>query len=145
VPVVTDPDRAQESPELTVLSALTHAHDPDHYPVLDALLIALNVVDHDLVDRYYDLVLAALPAAARHHLEERMSTTYRSEFMRNLAARAKAETEAQTVLTVLDARGVVVPDEIRARIVACTDVDLLDTWVRRAATATSIEDLFTED
>lgn len=73
-----------------------------------------------------------------------MSTTYeyRSEFMRNLAARTKAEAEAHAVLTVLEARGVDVPDEARSRIVECTDVDTLDTWARLAATATTIDDLF---
>jgi hypothetical protein len=38
-----------------------------------------------------------------------------------------------------------VPDEARARIIECTDVDLLETWVRRAATATTVDDLFDGD
>jgi hypothetical protein len=45
------------------------------------------------------------------------------------------------VLTILDARGVAVPDESRTKILGCTDLDLLDTWIRRAATADKIEDL----
>jgi hypothetical protein len=43
---------------------------------------------------------------------------------------------------VLSARGVEVPDDARERITGCTDVDQLDTWLGRAATATSVHDLF---
>jgi hypothetical protein len=152
VPVVTDPHMARAFPELAVLSALTHARQPDHYVVLDALLAALDEVDHDAVGLYYDLVFAALPAAARRHLEERMSTTYefRSEFMRNLVSRAEAKGEARgeargeahALLTVLEARGVEVPDGARAHILGCTNVALLDAWVARAATATTVDDMF---
>jgi hypothetical protein len=35
-----------------------------------------------------------------------------------------------------------VPDDARARITGCTDLDQLDAWVRRAATVDSIDDLF---
>jgi hypothetical protein len=145
--LVTDPERARSYPEMAVLSAMTHARLPTHYPVLHGLLAALEVVDHEMFGPYYDLVFAALPAAARRHLEEQMTTTYeyRSEFMRNVVGRAKAEGEAHAVLTFLAARGVEVPDEARARIVECTDVDVLDAWARRAATATTVEDLFAED
>lgn len=43
---------------------------------------------------------------------------------------------------LLAARGIEVPDDARTRITECTDLDQLDGWVRRAATATSITDLF---
>lgn len=36
---------------------------------------------------------------------------------------------------VLDARGVAVPDDVRARVSACTDLDQLETCIRHAATA----------
>ena len=42
--------------------------------------------------------------------------------------------KADAVLSVLDARGIAVPDEVRAQILACADVDTLDRWIRRAAT-----------
>ncbi|MDN5859990.1 MAG: hypothetical protein L0H84_15350, partial [Pseudonocardia sp.] len=71
---------------------------------------------------------------------------YQSEFARRYFAQGrtegKAEGKAEGVLAVLDARGITVPAQVRARITECTDVDLLDTWVRRAATANQAEDLF---
>jgi hypothetical protein len=45
------------------------------------------------------------------------------------------------VLTVLDARGVVLTPEDRARVLACTDAATLDPWLRRAASATTADDV----
>jgi hypothetical protein len=39
----------------------------------------------------------------------------------------------------------VVPDDLRKRVLACADVDLLETWVQRAVTADRIEAVFAED
>jgi hypothetical protein len=81
---------------------------------------------------------------------------YRSELFQAMEARARAEGEARgearaearaearrwsrAVLIVLDARGVHVPDAIREQITACTDLAQLDTWLRRAAKATTTAD-----
>jgi hypothetical protein len=73
-----------------------------------------------------------------------MTTTsyrYQSDFARRYFSQGKAEGEAKAVLAILDARGVAVPEEVRAHIAGCTDLDLLDVWVRRAATADKIQDL----
>jgi hypothetical protein len=140
VPVVTDPDAARHSPELAVLSAIAHGARPDPIPIFEALLAALDVFDHDHADLYTDLVFTVLPAAARDCLEEFMTTTthqYQSDFAR----RYFSQGEAKAVLAILDARGVEVPDETRADIASCTDLDQLDRWVRRAATADKIQDL----
>jgi len=89
-----------------------------------------------------------LPAAARGRLEELMTTTghrYQSEFARRYfsqgEAMGEAKGEAKAILTVLEVRGIAVPDEVRTRIATCTDLDQLEAWIRRAATITKIEDL----
>ncbi|MFC7479936.1 hypothetical protein ACFQX7_07660 [Luedemannella flava] len=70
IPVVADPATAQRCPELTVLSAMAHGRRRrDRAPVLEAFLAALNVVDQEHAGLYADVVLAALPKAARAHLE----------------------------------------------------------------------------
>lgn len=48
---------------------------------------------------------------------------------------------AEGVLTVLDARGIAVPDDLRARIAGCRDLDRLDAWLRRVAVVESAADL----
>jgi hypothetical protein len=74
-----------------------------------------------------------------------MTTTvgseYRSELLRALATEHEQIGEARAVLTVLDARGVAVTADIRDRILDCTDVDQLDTWLRRAGTAATAGDV----
>src|SRR5262249_56374514 len=57
-------------------------------------------------------------------------------------AKGKAEGEARAVLAVLDARGIEVPDPVREDITNCTNLDQLDTWIRRAATANKVQELF---
>jgi hypothetical protein len=77
-----------------------------------------------------------------------MTTTshrYQSDFARRYfsegEASGEARGEAKALLTILDARGIEIPDEIRADITNCTDLDQLGAWIRRAATATKIQDL----
>ncbi|WP_242901264.1 hypothetical protein [Actinomadura terrae] len=48
---------------------------------------------------------------------------------------------AKSVLMILAARGVVVSDEARERIMACQDQETLDSWVVRALTVGSVEAL----
>lgn len=46
------------------------------------------------------------------------------------------------MLAVLDARGIAVSDDARARITGCTDLEQLDVWVRRAVAAATVDELF---
>ncbi|GAB3147012.1 hypothetical protein [Microbispora hainanensis] len=54
----------------------------------------------------------------------------------------RAEGEINSILAVLDARGLEISDEARERIRGCEDLSQLGIWVRRAATVTSADDLF---
>jgi predicted transposase/invertase (TIGR01784 family) len=55
----------------------------------------------------------------------------------------RAQEAARSVLAVFDARGVAVPDEVRRRIEACTDVSELERWHRAAVVAAKPGDIFT--
>jgi hypothetical protein len=169
VPVVTDPDLARQQPHLTMLSAIAHGAHPERDQILGALLAALDTFDQDTAARYTDHVLTVLTEAARDHLEALMTAgtyEYKSDFARRYyhqgqtegraegltegrtEGRAEGRTEGLTegevraLLAILNARGIPVSDDVHARIAACTDLDHLDTWVRRASTATTIQDLF---
>lgn len=100
-----------------------------------------------------DLVLDRLSGAARQCLEELVNVAtyeYQSDYARRYFSRGKAEGEARgtaagearALLAVLAARDIDVPEAVRERITGCTDLDQLEAWVRRAATATSVHDLF---
>jgi hypothetical protein len=136
-----------------VLSAICHGGQPEVDEMFPALMEALRSLGPRKAISYYDVVLAGLPVAARARWEAFMTTEvgheYRSELLRNLAAqyqavgeaRGEARGEGRAVLTVLDARGVEVPTAVREQILACTDLAQLDVWLRRAATATTAEDV----
>ena len=57
-------------------------------------------------------------------------------------ARGLAEGKAESVLAVLEARGLEVSAEQRDRISACHDVAELDRWLRRAVTVATVAELF---
>jgi hypothetical protein len=59
-------------------------------------------------------------------------------------AKGKAEGKAEGVLAVLEARGLAVGEEQRARILSCSELAVLDRWLRRAATAAAADDVFAE-
>lgn len=152
VPMVTDIEQAVDSPELAVLSAMAHGTGPEQENVFRALLGGLAKTDQHHAKLYADVVLAALPAAARQCLEALMDLAtyeYQSDYARRYFTEGKAEGtaegeakgEADALLTVLSARGIDVPDDARARITGCTDVEQLRTWIRRASTAASIHEV----
>ena len=157
VPVVTDPAVAEQSPELAVISVLAHGGDPDPNPVFAAFMVALKVVNHVKARQYNDFVLSMLPVLARVRLEEFMDAkdyVYTSDWHRRHIkqgleqgleqglAQGLAQGRAVAVLEFLDARGVKVPEDVGERISTCTDSAQLDAWIRRAATADTVEDLF---
>jgi hypothetical protein len=56
-----------------------------------------------------------------------------------VAARSRARSRRSSTLK---ARNVEVPDFLRERISTCTDLEQLETWIGRAATAATIDELF---
>ncbi|MEV4254286.1 hypothetical protein AB0J52_14130 [Spirillospora sp. NPDC049652] len=60
------------------------------------------------------------------------------------AAYEEGETKGETkaLVSVLEARDLPVSDEIAEKIVNCPDNETLLTWLRRAAVATSVDEVF---
>ena len=149
VPVVANADRARSAPELAVLSAMAHGAGPDGLEVALTALGAAVGLDEERCRIYTDLVMASLGEAARRAMEDLMSTgnyEYQSEFARRYVAQGrtegKAEGEAKGVLVVLRARGLIVSPEIEERVTRCTDIALLEEWLRRAVVVASAEEIF---
>jgi hypothetical protein len=145
IPKITDRAAAAASPELALLSAITHGRRRDGRQTLDAAVAAITSVDKDRGRVYHDIVLAALPKAARQYLENLMADTgyvFQSEFALRHEAKGKAEGEADALLTVLAARGIAVSDSIRERISGCRDLPLLKAWLTKAVTARTADELF---
>lgn len=66
----------------------------------------------------------------------------REEGRREGEARGEARGKAHAVLAVLEARGLRVSDEQRAKIVGCADLAELERWVRKAVTVKTTGALF---
>jgi hypothetical protein len=160
VPVIEDATLDLADPELGVLSAIVDGRSTAAIAIARAVFTALGQLDDDRTRIYNDIVLASLDAAARATLEDLMAYEYQSDFAKRHYAIGRAEgiaagkaegiavgsasAKAAAVLAVLDTRGVTVPASVRARVLACTDLPLLDTWLARAVTATSAGDVIGE-
>lgn len=147
VPVVDDPARATQDPELAVLSVMAHGKDPVRGArVALAAFQATRGLDEERILLYSDLIESAISDAARATLQELLMSSgnyeFQSEFAKTHQAKGKAEGEAKSILRFLRARKLTVSAEHEARILATTDLDRLDIWLDRAATCTSTDDLF---
>ncbi|HEX4817249.1 MAG TPA: hypothetical protein VFV66_31290 [Nonomuraea sp.] len=67
---------------------------------------------------------------------------FKSEFAEMIRSEGRAEGEAKAVLKVLEQRDIPVPGSVRDRILACTDLTLLDSWLTRSLKITTAEELF---
>jgi hypothetical protein len=147
IPIVTDPAQAAREPELAVLSAMTHGNGDTKTAVAiaQAASAALGHLPRDHQVLYLALIASALGDAAKkafkmHPEAEKIVEKFISERL----DRSRASSRAADVLDVLDARGLSVSAAQRERILACPDLDVLKTWLRRAAVVSSADELFSE-
>lgn len=150
VPILTDVDEAAEAPELAILSALAHSQGPHAFTVGRLALYAASLLDSDRNRLYSDLILAK--SAARAELEETLMIPVGYKPQSDLFKRwyaegreeGRVEAKAEALLVLLQARGLPITDEASAKVHKCTDIAVLDAWFRRAATATTIDEVFRE-
>jgi hypothetical protein len=153
--------------ELAVMAAWAGSADLRDPGVRAGTLGLIAGLDPETLATYTRIVLIAAPdETSRRALEALMATKFKSDFVDKIQAEGlaqglaegqaqgraegqaqgraegQAQGQARMILQVLDARRVVVPDEIRDQVLACTDIAQLDAWGYRAATAQSIEDVF---
>ncbi|MEV1248833.1 hypothetical protein ACIBO2_50140 [Nonomuraea sp. NPDC050022] len=158
IPAITDPHEAAAHPHLAAMSVMVHGRDRK---VIEAFAAALAGVTDEHAPDYYEYAYDMSTPEIRHLMEEIMKSASTkwpvySPFAREHFGRGKtegkaegrtegkAEEAARLVLLVLAARGFTVPDDIRTQITTCTDLAQLETWVTRAATTQTLQDLFNE-
>jgi hypothetical protein len=138
-------------PSPSTASALTHGDADDALEIASTALLAVDQLDAEHQRIYFDLVLAALPSALSAAVRNQMKPSgyeYRSDFARKYFGDGKAEGLVEglqkALFAILSARGIVVTDGERARIVACADTARLDTMIARAATARSAAEILAD-
>lgn len=139
VPIVADAERI----ELTMLSALAHAHEPVAMSIGEALLEGLDQSDTEGRDYYWDLLLHSLNESARKALTMHIANYEpQSEWGKKLFREGQRDALLGALWGVLHARDIEVSPEQREAFEACGDPQRLGQWVRRAATAASAAELF---
>ncbi|MGW4791491.1 hypothetical protein ACWEPC_03605 [Nonomuraea sp. NPDC004297] len=148
IPAITDPQEAAAHLALAVMSVMAHGRDRK---VVEAFGAALEETRNEHAPKYTEYAYSMAGPEIRRLLEEIMTSTdwpVYSPFAREHFGRGLKEGEtigeARSLLRVLAVRGLDVPDSIRTRITNCTDATQLETWVARAVTAQTIQDLFND-
>ncbi len=150
MPVITDPDEARADLALATLSAITHAKEPVIDAILKALSTALRDEPETVADPIIEFTAQGLSGSRRavelwRNLMAVDLSFYKSWLSEEIRDEGRAQGRAQSILVVLEARGINVPDEVRERVTACDDLEVLDRWLVRAATAPSAEEIFREE
>ncbi len=157
IPVIVDVETAKRGPELAVLSAMAHGGEEPELAVRIATAALAGVVglDDERALLYSDLIRISLGEAARRAFEDLMANgnyEYQSDFAKKYdalgrakgEAKGRAEGEASAVLKFLATRRIAVTEEQKTRILACTDLQVLERWIEKAVTVTSGDELFTD-
>ncbi|MGW7722906.1 hypothetical protein [Streptomyces canus] len=67
------------------------------------------------------------------------------ETWREVHADGEAKGEAKAILRVLRRRGVEVSESVQERVMACVDLELLETWLDRSLVVENADELFGEE
>jgi hypothetical protein len=174
VPAVVDHAQACDDPVVALFSALTHCLDPKVEKILEVLAPALATIDEEtagFMAEFVDLGLGdtsarefwrRLMTAMTYPYQNRLGDEWREEGRAEGLAEGRAEGLAEglakghregkvqgeitALLMILQGRGITVTSRIYERVMACTDVDVIDGWLLRAVHATTADEIFgTED
>ncbi len=148
-PVITDVAEARGNIVLAAICTITKSEDPQFKAIFRTMNSALGGVARGHAWRYSRYIFRSLPPEQQQEWGRLMSMgtyEYHSDFANSLLAEGEAigeaRGEAKAILTFLEARGIAVSDDVRERVMACQDANLLQTWVSRAASVESAEGLF---
>ena len=145
IPRITTVEAARLNPELAVLSAITHAREPDGGPVLEAAILALARLDPTQCESYSDLLQALLGDIARAAIEALMplaNSPFKGALQRAFVEHARLDECRKNVLAVLAERGLGPSEATRARVEAERDLETLERWVRSAVSAATEDAVF---
>jgi len=129
---------------------VTQSVDMTTHEARIGVLEALAPAPADRRAGYSRIVRAVVSQTVREELEQLMKAVIKDPFIDGLIEegltrgmqQGKVEGEADAILRVLDARGLTVTAAQRTRILGCTDLQQLQEWITRAATATTVAGIF---
>jgi hypothetical protein len=160
IPVITTLADAAADPGRLVLSAWYHSRcaGPAREMLVRLIVEVIGLlyeIDPDKATRYHQLAEAILPKPSARRLNEMtaiditayVGKTYHPEIwtpaMREGRKEGRRKRGAEDILTIMRARRIKVPADIREQILACDDLRRLNTWLKRAATASTASEVVT--
>ncbi|MFE6526031.1 hypothetical protein [Streptomyces sp. NPDC057794] len=155
VPEITDESLVARAPAMATFSAIVHSESENAPAILDMLARGMRSFD-EATAKYWcewlEVGLENTPVRETWRELEKMVATYfpgRGTLFEQTYLEGKAEGMAkgtvESILRVLEKRGVPITPHARQRIASETDLDTLTRWFDRSLTATSVADLFAED
>lgn len=145
LPPVTDLDEAKRNPEYTIISTPGNADGPAAQAQLSCYAAAIETLDRDRGCRYDDYVRSRLSVSAQGILEVMLPAdgyVWKSDFALEHRGKGRCEGEATIILDILEVRDIAVTSQQRDWITQCTEEDTLRGWARRAATASTADEIF---
>lgn len=142
IPMITDPTEAVANVEFAVWSALIHSKSEKAPDILNVLAPALAGLDVSEAGRFAKIIAAGLGTSAAREYWRNLMIAEKYEYQSELTEYLHAEGGAIMLLKVLRARGIDVSREAEERILSCKDTATLDTWIERAVTVDSADDIF---
>ncbi|OIK24255.1 hypothetical protein [Streptomyces malaysiense] len=150
LPVINDLEEVAKDGPATAFSVLAHAKEPGLLAIPDEVGPAVG--PHKDWAEIIEVGLGEGPA--RDYWRKLMAThtpvfpgndTVMEEAWCKVHADGEAKGEAKVVLRVLGAGGIEVFESVRERVMACAELEMLETWLDRSLTVTSAEELFAGD
>lgn len=141
VPVITDAGQLAAYPAQAALVVAFHGDQPGVIPAFVDAMTRLGEDGH----AYTEIGYCLSPLQVQRLLEEAMAastTPIYTPWSKKAYAEGEADGERDAVLLILKARALAITDEQRRRIQSCTDLSQLKSWVERAATASTTDELF---
>ncbi len=156
IPKVTDAAEATRRPELALISAMAYGDSDEAVDIGKAALEGFSLLDKKLGAFYADLPYNAINEAARRALEAKVKGyVYTSPWILEplqagiRIARDEGRDEGiklatRSLINMLRARGIDVPEQARQRILAERDIQRIEQWLERAVTAATLDEMFDE-
>ncbi|MEV7083431.1 hypothetical protein AB0N88_33600 [Streptomyces sp. NPDC093516] len=154
VPKITDESLVARAPAMATFSAIVHSESENAPAILDMLARGMRSFDKATAKywcEWLEVGLENTPVQETWRELEKMVATYfpgRGTLFEQTylegKAEGKAENQVESVLRVLEKRGVPLTTDDRERITSCTDLDTLTLWFDRSLTVATAEELFSE-
>lgn len=142
MPVISDPVEVRKDLALATLSAITHACDPEVGVILKALSTALRDMPEDLVNPVVEFTAQGLGNRPAASIWRNLVAVDLSFYTSPLSEEIRNEGRAEALLIILEQRGIAVTEEERERAVHCEDPEIMRSWLARALTAATAEEIF---